>query len=273
MGLNHQNHEYSGGYPLNAGDRYWSQDLGRDFWFLMDQIGKAVQGATGKIVPTLMYGGVATKGADWTHVDITAGLAYVPLTVIIPNSFASIPPTTTTATVSAVPVAIPVTTALDIAALGATLNGVATNYLKVQYAETNGSTRNRYKGAGSYAYERVQSCTITCDTTAPTANQIALCTIVGNGSSTMTITATRYDSMSVLAPKPQTGAGNIGIMTAIDVASAGTLTMPAGNGTYQWVVMTYGATVNSVKTGQTAAGASPGGTASANCTVLVWRIA
>jgi len=74
------------------------------------------------------------------------------------------------------------------------------------------------------------------------------------------------------APKPQTGAGNIGIMTALDVASGGTLTMPAGSGTYQWVVMTYGATVNAVKTGQTAAGASPGGTASANCTVMVWRI-
>jgi hypothetical protein len=68
-------------------------------------------------------------------------------------------------------------------------------------------------------------------------------------------------------------AGAVGYQTAIDVASGGTLTMPAGSGTYFWTILTYGATINSVKLGTTAAGAAATGTASANLTVLVKRIA
>lgn len=74
-------------------------------------------------------------------------------------------------------------------------------------------------------------------------------------------------------PADSTTAGTIGYQTAIDVASGSTLTMPSGSGTYRWTIMTYGATINSVKTGTTAAGASATGTASANLTVHVKRIA
>ena len=74
------------------------------------------------------------------------------------------------------------------------------------------------------------------------------------------------------APKPYNVLGAIGVMGAIDVASGGTLTMPAGSGTYEWIVLTYGASVGGYKAGQAAAGVSPAGTASANLTVLTWRI-
>jgi len=84
-----------------------------------------------------------------------------------------------------------------------------------------------------------------------------------------------YSSTGFLASTDPTSivtAGSVGYQTAIDVASGGTLTMPAGSGTYFWTILTYGATINSVKLGTTAAGAAATGTASANLTVLVKRI-
>jgi len=84
-----------------------------------------------------------------------------------------------------------------------------------------------------------------------------------------------YSSTGFLAstdPASIVTAGSVGYQTAIDVASGGTLTMPAGSGTYFWTILTYGATINSVKLGTTAAGAAATGTASANLTVLVKRI-
>ena len=49
----HLNQEYSGGIPLNVGDRFYSQDMGRDFNYLQDrmgEIGKDIIGALHLIV-------------------------------------------------------------------------------------------------------------------------------------------------------------------------------------------------------------------------------
>ena len=65
--------------------------------------------------------------------------------------------------------------------------------------------------------------------------------------------------------------GNIGFENAVDVASAGTTTLPAG-GTWIWVCYGYGATISSAKKG-TAAGGTTLTVAGANATVWYRRTA
>lgn len=58
---------------------------------------------------------------------------------------------------------------------------------------------------------------------------------------------------------------------AVDVASGAYFTLPGTDGTYRWLVNTYGVTVGGVKYGTNAAGTKPG-TASGNCVVEYWRV-
>lgn len=73
-------------------------------------------------------------------------------------------------------------------------------------------------------------------------------------------------------PISTTVSGNIGYQPVLDVASGGSLVMPAGSGSYYWNVLTYGATIGGNKFGLNAAATTVSGTASANCTVLLKRI-
>jgi hypothetical protein len=75
----------------------------------------------------------------------------------------------------------------NLAIAGATLDGVTVNYVKVKYAETNGETRARKKKAGSYAYERIPSYTITVNSTSPVeGTEIVLATFTGSTGGTFT---------------------------------------------------------------------------------------
>ena len=185
MSHNHHNHDYATGLPLAVGDRYYAQDLGRDFWYLLDQAASALALSHG-VATGLLSGGVAVKGGDWTHVNVTLAKAFAKYSVTIPDSFASLPPTTTTADIT-VMIAMAAQTAFSLA--GATLNGSTPNYLKLAYAETDGSTRARAKKAGSYAYERVQGYVLTCTAVPATDYECVLATIIGDGASFLTITA------------------------------------------------------------------------------------
>jgi hypothetical protein len=74
----------------------------------------------------------------------------------------------------------------NLALASATLNGIATNYVKVRYNELDGNTRARAKSSGTYAYETVPSFTFVVDTVAPTIYDLCLTTFVGTAGGAFT---------------------------------------------------------------------------------------
>lgn len=187
MQINHQNHDYSSGYPLSVGDRYYAQDMGRDFWAAMDQAGAGL-GALQIVVGSLLSGGLVTEGSSKALLNVTAMKGFVNYDVTVPLSYVSLPPSTQTKQVRAI-VEMGAQTDFDwTASAGATADNVTPNFLKVRYAETNGSTRTRYKSGGSYSYEKIPAFTLVCNPTAATAYEVVLATIIGNGGANLTIT-------------------------------------------------------------------------------------
>ena len=169
---------YSAGIPLNAGDRYYSQDLGRDLWFLLDAVGHIIQDLVINKTKIIISGGVVSQGAGNT-LNITAGILYAPFNVTIPNTFASIPPATTTADIDLTRIILPTQTNLAIP--NATADGATPNYVKVKYLEANGNSRNKAKKVGSYSYEVTPSYLITVDSVSPTAYEVCLGTFTLTG--------------------------------------------------------------------------------------------
>jgi hypothetical protein len=187
MQINHHNHNYSGGYPLDVGDRYYAQDMGRDFWALMDQCGAALA-SIGINTGSLLNGGVVTQGSTKAKLNVTNMKGLVNFDVTVPLSFSGLPPTTQTKTVRAV-VEMPAQTDFNwTSSSGAVADNATVNYLKVQYAEADGSSRNRFKSGGSYAYEKIPSFNLVCNPTAPTSYEATIAKIVGDGSVNLTIT-------------------------------------------------------------------------------------
>lgn len=187
METKHFNHTFSSGIPLGVGDRYYGQDRARDFWHGIERAGRALYDFYGQS-NILIKGGVVSQGSSVTKINVTAAVALCQYTVDIPNSFAALPPTATTATLPAVLTDMTAQTDFNLSTAGATLNGVAVNYLKLAYAETDGNTRGYAKKSGSYAYERIPGYLLTCTTVAPAANEVELARLTGDGSTTLTIT-------------------------------------------------------------------------------------
>lgn len=182
--MNHHNHVYSGGFPLAAGDRFYSQDLGRDFWFNLDAANRAVSKEFTDF-PVLFDDAEVEQGSDYEHIDIALISGLVNFEVTIPNDLSTIPGTTQDVDIIT-RVDVPALTDEDIS-VTATLDGAATNYVKITYSESDGNTRNRAKKAGSYAYEKVPAYTLVVNTTAPTDYDLVLAEIVGDGSTFLTI--------------------------------------------------------------------------------------
>lgn len=184
------NQQYSGNIPLRVGDRRFSQDRVRDFWFKMDRMGQIYNDIVNQL-PILLSGGVVTQGTG-ASLDITAGYGYAKFNVEIPNSFASTPPTKLTADVESIRVKW--ATQNDINASSAncsvysiTDDGVTVHYVKMRYLEENGNTRARAKAVGTYAYEITPSFDLQVDTVAPTNYDILLATFT-SAAGTYTIT-------------------------------------------------------------------------------------
>lgn len=175
----HMNMEYSGGFPLNAGDRYYSQDLGRDYHYLLDRLGLLAQDIIGER-PLIVSGGVVSKGGSADEINITPCVGYVEFEVDVPNSFASLPPSVSQEDIEMKRVVSIQQTNLDISAT-ATLDGSTTNYVKLNYAEADGASRTRAKKAGSYAYDQSPSFAIVVDDTAPTDKDIVLLAFTWDG--------------------------------------------------------------------------------------------
>ena len=184
------NQQFGAGIPLALGDRYYGQDMVRDFWHHANLSGRVAKDLL-PTFPCLLSGGLITKGTGDT-LDITPAIGYAYFAVTIPDAFSSIPPTTTSVDVV---VGIESTQQTNMAIAAATLDGNATNYIKLKYAEVNGNTRARAKVAGTYAYEVTKSFTFVVSTSAPTAYDIVLGTLKGT---TGSFTITQYYSGGVL---------------------------------------------------------------------------
>ena len=192
--INHHNFAYEAGptFPTAIGDRYYAQDLARDYWSKIDDAGKKVAGGFDTF-PVLLKDSNITKGTLWTDINIPIARGIVKFEVDVPNSYAALPPTVTQEDVYC---RIETTAEVDFDISGtATLDGATPNYIKVTYSETDGATRTRAKKAGSYVYEKAISYTITVDAVAPTDYDLCLGTLIGDGAASLIIesyTRTRH---------------------------------------------------------------------------------
>lgn len=221
----HHNWKYDGILPFFIGDRRYGQDMVRDFYSTISHIGSSIQGIVG-LETFLLKGGIVTKGTLFTDIDITELFAIIKTSVEIPDSFASIPPSKTTADIS-IPSYLVAQTDINLGS--ATLNGAATNYVKASYSVIDGNTRSRAKKVGSYSYEVQPTVIITVDTTAPTQFELQLATLVGDGSSFLTITDTLYttDYEDNIASNLNLINSSFKGMNAIAVTNYQTTTVPA----------------------------------------------
>ena len=188
----HLNHGYSSGIPLGAGDRYYSQDLGRDFWYLLDKTGQAVSDIIDGRSKFIISGGAVSQGVG-TTLNITAGVSYAPYSVTVPDTFVTIPPGTKSEDVALIRIAQVAQT--NFAIPNATADGATPNYVKVKYLESNLNSRAKSKKAGSWSYEVSPSYLITVDSVAPTAYEVCLGTflLTGGGAFTFSTTLRTFD--------------------------------------------------------------------------------
>lgn len=180
---NHHNHNYSAGVPVPAGDRYWAQDLGRDFTYHRATAGRIAAMATDIIPPVLLtMGGVITQTGLTNQINIPAFSALIPTQITVPGDFgAATPPATTTQDVIVFvdQGAQSVTTGIDLT----DFDGVTVNYIKAAVTEEAVYSRARAKVAGTYDYEVVDSAIVYVDSTEPTDYEICLGMIRGESNS------------------------------------------------------------------------------------------
>lgn len=189
---------YSSGLPVNLGDRYYAQDLGRDLWYLLDSVGHIMQDLIMSKSKIIISGGVVSQGAG-TTINITSGILYAPYNVTIPDTFAALPPSTTTSDVDMMRIVLPAQTNLSVS--GATADGVTVNYVKVKYLESALHSRSKAKKPVSYDYEIAPSYLITVNSTAPTAYEICLATFTLTGGGTFTFSVALRDYSPGILPK------------------------------------------------------------------------
>jgi hypothetical protein len=170
----HHNYEYDaiapGGLPNAVADRYYAQDLFRDFAYLIDRLGQVYKDIL-KQVPLWLEGGDVVQGAGAT-LNITIGHGYVAKSVQTRLNSA-LPPTTQDEDIEAIRVDWAAQTNM---ALPSYTPGGSTNYVKVRYKELDGLTRQRAKGSGTYAYEQSPSYEFVVDTSVPTKYDLCLIT-------------------------------------------------------------------------------------------------
>lgn len=179
------NTNYSTGIPLFLGDRYYGQDYVRDLHYLRDRIGCVFQDIL-KDIPIIVSGGIVSQGSGDT-LNITACVGYHKESVTIPDTYSTIPPSSTTGVVEAVRVSSTQQTNMAIAS--ATLDGATTNYVKLRYLETAGNTRARARKTGTYSYEMIPSFEFVVSSVAPTDYEVCLTTFVGSTGGSFTFTS------------------------------------------------------------------------------------
>jgi len=187
------NPNYTGSLPEAVGDRYYGQDLMRDFNYLRGRAGQIPLDMPGGFTlpnsNVILTHGTVTHGANpATQIDIEQIIAYVKKDVTIPNNWATLPPGITTDDI-AVRLEMPAQSDTLVASLGMTLDGT-THFLKLKYAEIDivNSSRGRAKKAGTYISERQESYILYIDKVAVIKDEIEICRLAGDGIADLTIT-------------------------------------------------------------------------------------
>lgn len=182
------NPNYTGGIidiPEATGDRYYAQDLMRDFRYLQDRLGLIGKDIT-EMLPLLFYlNGDVAQGAG-ASLDIPEGNGYVAFEVKYVDSFAGLPPTVTTGDIDNIRVAWTAQNDMDggsaVCETYATVDDGATpNYVKVKFKEEDLNSRNRAKSAGSYYYEQEPFFSFVVDDNAPTDYELCLAVFTSFG--------------------------------------------------------------------------------------------
>jgi hypothetical protein len=185
---------YANNVPVLDGDDYFGQDLMRDFRYQQDITGNVLSDLEAQ-VPCLLSGGIVTQGSGLT-LDITAGYGYAKFNTDVVDSYTGgLPPTVTTAYLSAIRLIWAQQTNLNgatskVADYTVVNDGATPNYVKVRYLETDGQTRARAHLAGTISCEVTPDIVFYINSTAPSANNNELClaSFISNGA-TYTITS------------------------------------------------------------------------------------
>lgn len=178
----HHNFDYNLGspnYPLSVGDRYYAQDQERDFFHAIDKAGLSLKDVIKN--KDVIIGKLDIRQKSGTDLmSIPSIQFYGSKTIFIPDDYSSIPPTLVQNKVQFIRGEA---TFKEFNIVGtATLDGATINYIKIQYKDVDGNTRNRAKASGSYSFEQYSSAVLTVDPIAPTSSEILLATLVGSGS-------------------------------------------------------------------------------------------
>jgi len=232
--LNHHNHEYDGGspnIPEDTGDRYYAQDLGRDFQYHQERLGMLLKDLS-IAIPAIANGLVASHIGGTDTLSITTGAGYVEFDVTIPGDAGSgIPPSTGTGTIEAIRVQVDIAIGGYDYSSSATLDGATPNYIKLRYAEKTVYSRNRAKKAGSYNYEQEPYYALVIDAVAPTTKDIVVESFTSNPSGAgFAFTGTRSPQLYVKGECP------IGTIISVDPRA-----LVAPNSTYWKPCITAGA--------------------------------
>jgi hypothetical protein len=188
MILRHHNYSLDGSdLPLFVGDRFFGQDILRDFFsnreysgMIQEDLLGLQESYTGNIV---INGLTVTQGALHT-LSWTKGRVKVTHTLKTPTDWTALPPAMTSRTI---PINIDIPAVTNQALSGTTNDSATPNYAKFSYNEVGASTRTRAKKAGTYSSEITESYTFSCNATPPTASEVAFATFTTDGT-TITFT-------------------------------------------------------------------------------------
>lgn len=168
------NVEYDGGspnVPEVVRDRYYSQDWVRDYWHSREQALLPIEDMM-QDVPCIVEGGVIVQGSAGNLCHLSKTVGYVKKTVRIPDSFASLPPTSTTEQVRIIRIEVPELT--DFAPSGYATGGPV-NYFKIRHKNIDSKQRQKAKDVATYYYEQSEGYEIITDTTPPTDEDLLIC--------------------------------------------------------------------------------------------------
>lgn len=180
------------GKPYGVGDYFYAQDLAKDFWYLLSQIGKIKELFTS--YPTLVSGGTVALGASAWQVNIDALVALLEYSIQVQDGDVAwaFPPATKNDVIAAI-LNADAQVNLDVHSgglLAPTADGVTLNYLWVQYAEAApaNAMRSRMTVPGSYSYELRPAPAFGCGPVAPAGNdKVLLATLTISAAGAITI--------------------------------------------------------------------------------------
>lgn len=237
--------------PVNINDRYYSQDLGRDHWYVLDRAGAEIRDLVG-LDKFILSGASVTQIPITDRIVITSGTVYVPYNVTTPLLFTTQPPTVSTQDVTLVRVDFS-SFSYDVLSgtIPAALSLGSTNFVKIQYYDAPAATRSYAIRTGTYYYEMASSWTITVDTYAPTKYQVVLANVISSGThAPMTITLSSRTASFFPMMSPGFFVNSITVISSATLPARSISTNTLDNGAVTTVKIASQAVTN-ITTGQT----------------------